>query len=157
MRELGASPAAVVADATTLPFADASFAAVVTTGVLEYVRDLGVSLREIARVLEPGGVVVCTMSLPRRLERTVVRQVAMLRGQPQGASQYIYGRNEFDRMLEEAGFKIDARRCCSFAPFPIDAIWPRGVVWIDRVFGSMLNRVELACDHAKTYIVRART
>jgi ubiquinone/menaquinone biosynthesis C-methylase UbiE len=156
MAEVGAPPSVAVATATALPFADACFAAVVTTGVLEYVRDVDVAMGEIFRVLRPGGVLVCTMSLPRRVERAVVREVARLRGQPPGVQQYIYGRAAFDRVIENAGFVIEGRRCCSFAPFPIDAMWPRGLVWIDRLFGSMLNRVDLACDHAKTYIVRAR-
>jgi ubiquinone/menaquinone biosynthesis C-methylase UbiE/catechol 2,3-dioxygenase-like lactoylglutathione lyase family enzyme len=43
-----------VARAEELPFADASFDAVVAIGVLEYV-DLEESLRQLARVLRPGG------------------------------------------------------------------------------------------------------
>lgn len=43
------------ADAESLPFADASFDAVVATGVLEYVETLPRALAEAARVLRPGG------------------------------------------------------------------------------------------------------
>lgn len=50
-------------DATTLPYADASFDAVFSIGVLEHVRELGGtetgSLSEIRRVLRPGGLFVC--------------------------------------------------------------------------------------------------
>lgn len=43
------------ADATRLPFDDASFDAVVVTQVLEYVPDVDSAIAEIARVLRPGG------------------------------------------------------------------------------------------------------
>jgi ubiquinone/menaquinone biosynthesis C-methylase UbiE len=46
-----------VADACALPFADASFDRVVSFMCLHDVDDLGVAVDEIARVLEPGGVV----------------------------------------------------------------------------------------------------
>src|SRR4051812_16656416 len=41
------------ADATSLPFPDASFDAAVSTQVYEYVADIGAALRELARVLRP--------------------------------------------------------------------------------------------------------
>jgi ubiquinone/menaquinone biosynthesis C-methylase UbiE len=43
------------ADATRLPFPDQDFDAVVSTQVLEYVRDVDLALAEIHRVLRPGG------------------------------------------------------------------------------------------------------
>jgi SAM-dependent methyltransferase len=44
-----------------LPFAEGSLDAVVSASVLEYVPDPGVVLAECARVLRPGGVLVCTV------------------------------------------------------------------------------------------------
>jgi SAM-dependent methyltransferase len=56
-------------DPVKLPFDAASFRAVSSVGVLEHVRETGGdeagSVREIARVLEPGGVFVC-VHLPNR-------------------------------------------------------------------------------------------
>jgi len=46
------------ADAASLPFDDASFDAVVSTQVYEYVPDMDGALAEIVRVLKPGGRVV---------------------------------------------------------------------------------------------------
>ena len=47
-----------------LPFEAAAFDAVVASSVLEYVRSPGEVLRECARVLRPGGVVLCTVPDP---------------------------------------------------------------------------------------------
>jgi len=45
----------------TLPFAPASLDAVIAASVLEYVPDPLVVLRECARVLRPGGILLCTV------------------------------------------------------------------------------------------------
>lgn len=152
---LDVAAASVAADAMVLPFRDAAFTTVVTTGVLEYVPSLATSLREIHRVLAPGGTLIATMSLPRRFERMAVKLYARLRGMQHNVVQYIYGRREFDREILTAGFAIALRRCGSFAPFPLDALVPRSLEWIDTRFGELLNRSDFACDQAKTYIVRA--
>jgi len=46
---------AVVGDAATLPFADASFDLVYCRFLLEYLREPGLAVREMARVCRPGG------------------------------------------------------------------------------------------------------
>ena len=51
-------------DWRTLPFAAATFDAVVASSVLEYVRSPGAVLQECARILRPGGVMLCTVPDP---------------------------------------------------------------------------------------------
>jgi ubiquinone/menaquinone biosynthesis C-methylase UbiE len=51
-------------DWRTLPFPTATFDAVVAASVLEYVSAPGEVLRECARVLRPGGVMLCTVPDP---------------------------------------------------------------------------------------------
>ncbi|HYX50703.1 MAG TPA: bifunctional 2-polyprenyl-6-hydroxyphenol methylase/3-demethylubiquinol 3-O-methyltransferase UbiG [Ktedonobacteraceae bacterium] len=57
-RGLGESIYYQQAYAESLPFADGSFSAIVCFDVLEHVRDLKATIKEIARVLAPGGVFV---------------------------------------------------------------------------------------------------
>lgn len=59
-RRLAGNPGVTVqvADATALPFVDASFDSVVSCLMLHHVIDWEVTLREVARVLRPGGVFV---------------------------------------------------------------------------------------------------
>jgi SAM-dependent methyltransferase len=56
-------------DATRLPFADASFDAVITSEVLEHIPDDSGALGELARILRPGGVFAATVPtwLPEKI------------------------------------------------------------------------------------------
>lgn len=89
-----------VASADRLPFADGSFDAVVSCNVFHYLREPVTALREMLRVLRPGGAFVltdwcddylachlCTVYL-RRLRRARIR---------------VYGERECRRLLAESG------------------------------------------------------
>lgn len=53
--ERAGGPAYAQAEAAALPFADASFDAVVACLVFEHIREVDVAIAEVARVLAPGG------------------------------------------------------------------------------------------------------
>jgi SAM-dependent methyltransferase len=57
------------ADATRLPFADATFDRVIASEVLEHIDDDAAALAELARVLKPGGTMAVTVPawLPERV------------------------------------------------------------------------------------------
>ena len=59
-----------VADGQRLPFADASFDRIICTETLEHVADAQLALREMARVLKPGGRVA--VSVPHFLSEAVL-------------------------------------------------------------------------------------
>ncbi len=59
-RRLGAYHAVAVADGALLPFASGSFSSVVSNSTLEHIPEVEPVLREMYRVLRPGGVLVLT-------------------------------------------------------------------------------------------------
>jgi demethylmenaquinone methyltransferase / 2-methoxy-6-polyprenyl-1,4-benzoquinol methylase len=60
----------VEGEADSLPFPDATFDALTFTYLLRYVRDPGATLRELARVVRPGGTVAgLEFALPRGIWR----------------------------------------------------------------------------------------
>lgn len=57
----------------SLPYADGSFSAIVSLDTLEHVRDLEATIREIARVLAPGGIFVFDT-----INRTLLARMALI-------------------------------------------------------------------------------
>ena len=102
-----------------LPFPDASFDAVLSLGVLEHVADPEGSLRELQRVLRPGGALY-VYKLPNRF--SYLEKVAKLAGLS------YHGEREHDTLwtvrstreaLERNGFRIELLRRANMLPLTL--------------------------------------
>lgn len=97
-------PFVLLADACGLPFNDGEFDRVLCTGVLMHIADYATAVRELVRVLRPGGVLLCSFnnalspwSLPVRLWNR----------RKTGFVQKFLPPASFRRLLRDAGVRID--------------------------------------------------
>ncbi|HEY4248764.1 MAG TPA: class I SAM-dependent methyltransferase [Lacunisphaera sp.] len=98
---------------TAMPFADASFDAIVSCDVVCQVADAVVALCEFNRCLRPAGIVVLTMPAYQWMYSYHDREVANLRR---------YNRGEVNALLREAGFAITHSTYWNMFPFPLAVV-----------------------------------
>lgn len=91
-----------------LPFADASFDRVLCTEVLEHIPDDGATIREIVRVLRPGGTVA--VSVPDQLAEWIFWRMSWQYRHTPAGHVHIYGRRELASKLKAAGLRQYAVR-----------------------------------------------
>jgi 2-polyprenyl-3-methyl-5-hydroxy-6-metoxy-1,4-benzoquinol methylase len=92
-----------------LPFADASFDAVVALGVLEYSADVAEALSELARVARPGGTVVVSYPNFDGLRSRVRRPLRKLAGR--STARHVLGEDALRGLVGAAGLEVvDVRR-----------------------------------------------
>ncbi|HYW25777.1 MAG TPA: class I SAM-dependent methyltransferase [Terriglobales bacterium] len=109
MAEAGEAPpggwfCAARADALELPFADASFDHVIAAEVLEHIPDDRAAMREIARVLRPGGTAAVTV--PRWLPERVCWALSNRYHDRPGGHVRIYRGHDLRSRLTEAGLRV---------------------------------------------------
>lgn len=140
---------AAVSDVRILPFADQSFDAIYSMGTIEHFLDPETALREMYRVLKPGGRAV--VGVPNRWD-PFLRPLFAACLQHVGFYDYGYeksfSRPTFRKMLESAGFEVVAETSILFIPgwlrmaelafhsyFPplarLTALAVRPFVWLD--------------------------
>jgi SAM-dependent methyltransferase len=109
MKEAGearpeASGWTVRGDATAMPFADAAFDRVIAAEVLEHIPEDQRGLREIARVLRPGGIAAITV--PAWLPERICWSLSDDYHNVPGGHVRIYTRPELEAKLRAAGLRV---------------------------------------------------
>jgi len=131
-RALGLGAPLAQGDVARLPFASAAFDVALCVEVLRYLPDGGPLLREIARVLRPGG--TCLVTAIPRLSLNGYPLVNRLFPRGRGFSplrQYFTGVRALRRDLERAGL----------APCAVHPVYWGPVNWVERLLPRLLPRV----------------
>lgn len=89
------------ADVARLPFKDGTFDAVVCSEVLEHIPDSRKAVRELVRVLKPGGELV--VSVPRYLPERICWALSEAYHNEPGGHIRIYKKKELQALLETTG------------------------------------------------------
>jgi SAM-dependent methyltransferase len=119
---------AQVADVHALPHPDGAFSLVVAVGLLPWLEWPARALQEIARVLEPHGVLVLTADNRARLNALVdpranpllapiKRLRRRLRPRPAGATQRLHFPSHVNSLVKGAGFRLERTGTVGFGPF----------------------------------------
>lgn len=137
--EIGAErhTAALRGDATRLPFADDSFDLVLTSEVLEHVQDDVAALREMVRVIRPGGTFSCTA--PSEWPEKVNWRLSDDYHAPKSAGGHvrIYSATELRAKLRAAGLAVRASHRAHALHSPY--WWLRCAVGVNREDHRLVN------------------
>ena len=105
----------MIGDLMALPFDDGTFDFVMSTEVIEHTPDPKVALKELARVVKPGGTILVTT--PCKMWQPVVRGASVLKLRPfQGRENFLWPKVA-RKILRDNGF--DVSHCFGFNLLPI--------------------------------------
>lgn len=151
-RESGAYREVTEADATRLPFADATFASVLSNCVLEHIPDDAAAVREIGRVLRPGGFAALTVPSTQLREGLYIYQRLVGLGRQEEAELYArkvderlahhhyHSVEEWRELLAAGGMALESVQ--GYLPAPVVSLW-------DRLENLLLPPVYQRLDHKK--------
>jgi len=108
----------------TLPFVDHAFDTVIVSGLLECVADPGSALREVRRILRPGG---CLVLIGHNRDRLLERQ---RRWRRLLSAEFGFSIDHWQQLLGGAGFSIKKVEAC---PLKVTSGRFRKVYWAERL------------------------
>jgi ubiquinone/menaquinone biosynthesis C-methylase UbiE len=123
-----------IGDVEAVPYADASFDLVMSIEVLRYLPDIGPCVREISRVLKPGGLALVTAAPPLQANAywPVNRLAAMLRiGRLTKLRQFFQSAGKLRREFRAAGF----------AKVEVHGVYGGPMIWVEHAAPSAMPRL----------------
>ena len=149
----------VLSDVTEMSFEDGTFDIVHSGGLLEFSQDIRRPIKEMVRVLKPGGVFAATM-VPRKwsvqtvpdIERTALRTAKrLLTGRVLEAFQAVRGvPDEYEVNRARLGDYVKACQSAGLAPVTARGITPFPALTLPvagrRLYGKMLRRLRPAWE-----------
>lgn len=116
-------PLLIVGEAETLPFADAMFDNVLSVGAINHVNDPGRALREMARVVKPGGTVVVADEVPDLPNRQIAHKLGLHQLQKWILSR-VFCLGQFSQViLEHTDLKIEPLVNQALSDWQIHRLW----------------------------------
>ena len=130
-------PLVLAADPVKLPFADSSFGSVLSSGVLEHVADQRASLKEVNRIMKPGGYFFVFM-LPNRY--SYIEFISDRLGRGDHPVKYSVG--GIRDLLAESGFEVVSLAYQGFLPYNLKGFPP--------VFSRLYHKFDLVLEKLDT-------
>lgn len=124
-----------VADALSLPFADDCFDEVICSEVLEHIVDHKTVLREITRVLKPGGVLA--VSVPRFLPEWICWRLCGQYHAEKGGHIRIFKASRLKREIEEQGMNCFGKHWAHALHVPY--WWLQCLFWNNKEKSSIIK------------------
>jgi ubiquinone/menaquinone biosynthesis C-methylase UbiE len=148
-----------------LQFKSATFDCAICIGVLGYLLDPALALREVHRVLRPGGTAVVQISnrlsltqylhkWVRRINHWVKRKAGGNESPPFRLTSYTPQR--FFRLLRDAGFRVEDRRFYDFNPPFLEIISPSSAMKVARRL-NILGRSKVLGSWGEGLLVKVRS
>ena len=105
-RKSGVYKEVVLADAGEMPFADGEFEVVFSNSVLEHISKLERVLREVSRVLKPGGLLVATMPSDQLISYIGWGKLYGFLFNKKYNHYHLYSREKWVSLLKKFGLKL---------------------------------------------------
>jgi ubiquinone/menaquinone biosynthesis C-methylase UbiE len=113
----------IVGEAENLPFPDATFDNLFSLGALNHVNDPGKALREMARVVKPGGTIVVADEVPDLPNRQLAHKLGLPKLQKWILARVFFLGRMSEVILEHTNLKIEPLADQALQDWKIHSIW----------------------------------